>query len=340
MPTLQPGQFTHLSTYLIAEEASSRGIKVEKIITTGHYAKTSLMCLRYKKREEYIVGQRISEGSVIGYWLQKNKYYAKIFFRKAGLSVAEGEIFSAKYAHEIRAYARKIGYPVVVKPIGGIQGKDVFVGITTPAILSETLDMFRGKALLVEKHFEGEEYRLFATRNKLVAATKRIPANVTGDGIHTIKELIAIKNRDPRRGTGHEKSLVVIRVDKVVQAYLRKIKRELSDIPKKGERVFLRENSSISTGGDSIDVTSHVHPDVKKIAVRAVQAIPGLPYAGVDFLTNRDISKKPSQKSYIIIEVNDSPMISMHHFPYEGKRRNAAAAIVDILFPETKKRAR
>ena len=176
---------------------------------------------------------------------------------------------------------------------------------------------------------------VFATKDKFVAAIYRIPANVQGDGIHTIKGLIEIKNKDPRRGAGHKKSLVRINVDSVVKEHLKKQKLRLSSIPKKDEIIYLRVNSNLSTGGDSVDVTDVIHPEVKKLAVKVIKVIPGLAYGGIDYLT-KDVTVAPTSRNYIVIEVNDSPMLSMHHIPYSGKERDAAGAVIDQLFPETK----
>ena len=144
-----------------------------------------------------------------------------------------------------------------------------------------------------------------------------------------------MKNKDPRRGSGHSKSLVKIKVDDIVKELLKKQNKNLSSIPEKDEIVYLRPNSNISTGGDSYDVTSLVNPKVKKLAVKIIRSIPGLAYAGIDYLT-KDITAEPTKRNYIIIEVNDSPMISMHHVPYIGKQRNVAGEIIDMIFPETK----
>ena len=105
----------------------------------------------------------------------------------------------------------------------------------------------------------------------------------------------------------------------------------------KGERIYLRKNSNLSTGGDSIDITDIIHPDFKKIAIKTIHAIPGIVYAGIDLMTDKDISKKPTRNNYIIIEMNLSPGIFMHHFPYKGRSRNVAKEIIDMLFPENKK---
>ncbi len=329
--------FTHLSTHLIVAEAKRRGIKAKKLITKGEYSLSSLVEFVWEGQVEYMVGQRISESDSVAYWIQKNKYYTKLFFKRAGVSVSPGEVFKASDTAEVVAYAKKIGYPLVVKKIMGTHGDDVYVNVRTADELKEKLKKFPGN-VLIEKMFIGSEYRLFATKERFVAATRRIPANVVGDGLKTIKELVLQKNADPRRSDGYTTPLVAIKLDEETDSTLSKQKRKLTDIPKLGEQIFLRENSNLSTGGDSIDVTDEVHPEVKELAVKTVKAIPGLAYAGIDFLTSRDISKAPSKNSYVIIEVNDSPMISMHHYPYEGKTRDAAGAIVDMLFPTSKGR--
>ncbi len=335
---LKPKNFKYHSTYLIAHEAEERGIKVSKIFNKGPLASGSLLSLKHRRHEEIIVGQRTSKTDCIAYWIQKNKHFAKYFFKRAGVSVAKGDIFKAREIEKIISFCHKIKYPVVVKPVSGTQGKKVYVGINSDHQLKKILQTFvnsRKKKVLVEEEFIGKEYRLFATKKRFVAATWRVPANVIGDGVNNVKQLIRIKNQDPRRGRGHEKSLVKIRIDKKIKVFLKKQKKSLKYKPKKNETVFLRPNSNLSTGGDSIDVTYKIHPEVKKLAVKVIKAIPGLAYGGIDFLT-KDITKKPTKKNYIIIEVNDSPMISMHHKPFIGKERPVAKAIIDQLFPETK----
>jgi len=337
---LKPTAFNYFSTYLIGKEAESRGIKVEKIFKKGLMAKRSVLRLTYKSHEEIIIGQRTSETDCIAYWIQYNKELAKYFFERAGIKVAKSQVFKYTKTAEIIKFCRQIRYPVVIKPVSGIQGKKVFVDITSDSKVRQILKEFktgRFKTVIVEKEFHGEEYRIFATRDKFVAAIHRVPANVVGDGIHSIKKLIKIKNEDPRRGSGHKKSLVKIKVDDVVTDFLKKQKLKLTSVPEKDQTVYLRQNSNISTGGDSYDVTDIVNPKVKKLAVKVIKAIPGLAYGGIDYLT-KDITAAPTSRNYIIIEVNDSPMISMHHIPYSGKERDAAKEIVDQVFPETMKK--
>jgi len=332
---MKPEQFKHLSTYLIAKEAEDRGIKVEKLITSGFYYNSSLLKFELDGHVEHMVGQRTTKTDSVAYWLQKNKYYTKLFLAKHGLSVSPGEIFGSSQTDEIARYAAEIGFPVVAKKVGGTHGTDVYVNIENEEELREIVSRFSG-SILIEKMFVGTEYRMFATKDRFVAATKRIPANVVGDGQSNIEKLVEVKNADPRRSDGYSSGLMTIKLDEHVKNVLSKQDLTLASVPKEGEIIYLRENSNLSTGGDSIDVTDLLHEDIKQIAVEAIRAVPGLAYGGVDFLTNRDISEKPSSDSYIIIEINDSPMISMHHYPYEGQPRDAAGAIVDIMFPETK----
>lgn len=331
-----PKSIKKLSSIIIAHEAVRRGIKINHINRRQH----GMACLElsYKGHVEYVLGQGSSKTSYPGYYAQKNKALAKILLSMANINVSKGELFSRENFNEAYDFADKIKYPVVAKPYDGSHGRMVYVGIKNKAKLKNAIDEILkvSEYVLIEEMFYGTEYRMIATRDKFIAATNRVPANVIGDGAHTVEELIRLKNMDPRRGEGHEKALLRIKIDKNVSETLKEQKMKLNSVIKKGKIVFLRKNSNISTGGDSVDVTDAVHPELKKIAVRVIRAIPGLEYGGIDVLTSKDISKKPTRKSYIVIEVNLSPMISMHHFPYEGKSRNVAKEVIDILFPETK----
>lgn len=326
-----------LSTALLVKEAMKRNVKVKHI--NNYQEGVVFLELSYKGHFEYIVGQSSSKTSYTAYYAQKNKALTKSLLSMAKINTAKGKLFFKDDIHKIPEFIDKIKYPIVAKPYNGIHGTMVFVGIDNKEDCKKAVKRIlkENKYVLIEKMFVGTEYRIFVTRNKFIAATNRIPANVAGDGIHTIKELITIKNSDPRRGDDHQGALVKIKIDKDLLDILKKQKLKLSSIIKNKEIVYLRNNSNISTGGDSIDVTDQVHPDIKKIAIETVKAIPGLAYAGIDLMTNRDISKKPTKSSYIIIEINASAMISMHHFPYQGKPRDAAGGTIDVLFPETKK---
>ena len=326
-----------LSTVLIIKEAKNRGIKVKHI--NDYQLEMAFLEMSYKNHLEYIIGQKSSKTSVTASEAVENKVLTKSLLDRQKVSTAEGKLFNKNdNVDKIYEFAKQIGYPVVVKKVDGAHGDLVFLGINNKNQCSKMIKevLRENYYVLIEKEFKGKEFRLIATRTKFVAAVYREPANVIGDGIHSISQLIKIKNSSSMRGEKLEKSLKKINIDKDLKQKLFEQNLKMSSIISKEKKIYLRNTSNLSTGGDSIDVTDRVHPEIKKIVVRAVRAIPGLAYAGVDFMTNKDISEKPTKNSYIIIEINSSPMISMHHLPYKGEQRDVAKEIIDILFPETK----
>lgn len=325
-----------ISTQIIVNEARKRNIKVEDICS-GKVVKLS-----HKGHEEYLCWQFMSSTSSVAYEMANNKYLTKQVLKSAKISIATGDVFNKSQLEKALIFIKKIGFPVVVKPTNSSHGNCVYTNISSKEEFIEQWQKVtqKFKNILIEKQFVGgTEYRVVASRDKVLGITNRVPANVIGDGVHTIRELIDIKNLDPRRGDDSykdfKKPLVRIDIDDVVLTMLKKNNLTVNSIPAKGQQVFLRENSNLSTGGDSIDFTDKVHQSVKDIAVAVVNAIPGLSYGGIDFLS-KDITKEQSQSDYIIVEVNPSPGIFMHHFPYEGISRNVAGEILDIAFPETK----
>ncbi len=326
-----------ISSVLLADEALKRNISVKHL--NPYRDDEAFLELNYKNHGEFIIGQRTSSTSFPAYWILENKDLTRYFLKKNGISIAKGMVFNRSNFRKALGYCEKIGFPVVAKPIIGAHGELVFMGIKNRKELDEATKkiLIEYNCVLIEKMFFGKEYRIVATRNKFLAATKRDPANIVGDGVRNIKELIEIKNSDPCRGDTYQDILVKIKIDKTAEKMLSVQKLSLDDILPKGKVVYLRNNSNISTGGDSVDVTDLIHSDLKKIAVKIIRAIPELPYGGIDLMSNQDISKKPTKKSYTILEVNSSPGISLQHYPFEGKPRNVAGEIIDMLFPETKK---
>jgi cyanophycin synthetase len=194
--------------------------------------------------------------------------------------------------------------------------------------------MEHGRSVVVESFIEGFDHRLVVIDGKLVAAAKRVPGHVVGDGEHTIEQLVDIVNRDPRRGVGHEKVLTRIEFDHQAERLLAKLGYDRKTVPPTGEIVYLRSTANLSTGGTAIDVTDSVHPDNREMAVRAVKAI-GLDIGGVDFLT-RDITESYRDAGGGICEINAGPGFRMHVAPSEGKPRNVGGAVLDMLFPPGK----
>ncbi|NOQ68181.1 carboxylate--amine ligase [Patescibacteria group bacterium] len=331
-----PKSINMISSKILAEETIKRGIKINHI--NSYQKEMAFLELVYKKHYEYILGSNISKTTVCATYAVENKSLTKSLLTRAKISVAKGKLFSKKNINEVYKFIDRIKYPIVIKPFDGAHGDMVFIGIKNKNDFNEKLKKIfqKHEYVLVEKEFKGKEFRFIAGRNKIFAVAHREPANVIGDGIHTIRELIKIKNQDPKRGKGHIYPLTKIEINNITKQYLKEQKIELEKVLSSGKKIYLRKNSNLSTGGDSIDVTDQVHPELKKIAVKTICAIPGFAYGGIDIMINKDISKKPTKNSYIVIELNPSPGLRMHHFPAIGKPRNVAKEIIDILFPETK----
>lgn len=229
--------------------------------------------------------------------------------------------------------ADRIGYPVVVKPLDGNHGRGVTANITAEeeiAAAFETADA-EGSAVLVETMLSGDDHRLLVVDGQLVAAARRVPGHVKGDGRHTIAELVDIVNQDPRRGVGHENVLTRIELDDQATRLLEEKGYTDQTVPAEGEEVYLRKTANISTGGTAVDVTDTIHPDNKLMAERAILAI-GLDVGAVDFLTT-DITKSYRDTGGGICEVNAGPGLRMHIAPSEGTPRDVGGAIMDMLFP-------
>ncbi|MGE5484191.1 MAG: cyanophycin synthetase [Ignavibacteriales bacterium] len=261
----------------------------------------------------------------------KDKNLTKALLGGNGIPVPSGAVVAGR--REALRVAAQIGFPVVVKPVDGNQGKGVFLNLRSYDEVATAYGFARayGKRVIVEKYVKGRHYRVLVVGGKVVAAAERVPAHVVGDGIHTIRELVETANLDPRRGESHEKPLTRIRIDRVVQMTLARGGLTLEDVPEPGQIVYLRDNSNLSTGGIAIDVTADVHPDNARACIRAA-AIIGLDIAGIDVVT-ASISESLFGSAGAIVEVNAGPGIRMHHFPSHGRSRDAGAAIVEHLFP-------
>lgn len=236
-------------------------------------------------------------------------------------------------AHDAAESAARIGFPVVVKPLNANHGRGVSIHLTSKEEVRAAFEHARehSRTVLVESFISGLDHRLLVVNGELVAASKRVPGHVVGDGEHTIEELLETVNLDPRRGVGHEKVLTRLELDHQARRLLEQRGYAPNSVPPKGEIVFLRSTANLSTGGTAIDVTDIVHPDNRAMAVRAIEAV-GLDVGGVDFLTT-DISLSHRQTGGAICEVNAAPGFRMHVAPSEGTPRDVAGPVIDMLFP-------
>ena len=236
-------------------------------------------------------------------------------------------------AEDAASAARRIGFPVVVKPLNANHGRGVSIRLTDQEQVRAAFVTARehSRAVLVESFLEGLDHRLLVVNGELIAASKRMPGHVVGDGERTVEQLVEIVNQDPRRGVGHEKVLTRLEFDEQAQRMLAKKGCGKDTVPAAGEIVFLRATANLSTGGTAIDVTDVIHPDNRQMAIRAIRAI-GLDVGGVDFLTP-DITQSYKDIGGGICEVNAAPGFRMHVAPSEGTPRDAAGPVIDMLFP-------
>ena len=284
---------------------------------------------------------RVIEASIgnktrcVGVDISCDKLLTKQLLQNQNIPVAEGN----KVCNIIGLLqeAERIGYPVVLKPQYGNKGQGVILNIKNQKQLVESYINLRKnqKDIIIEKYFEGKDYRVCVVNYKVVAASLRVAPFVIGNGRDNLKKLIDIINEDPLRGEDHEKALTKIKIDSELTSCLSKRKFKLDYIPKKGEKILLRENANLSTGGMAIDCTEEICEENIECCINAAKTL-GLDICGVDICTE-DISIPIKESNGIIMEINAAPGIRMHHYPSEGKKRNVGKAILEMLYDEKPK---
>lgn len=314
------------STAAIVAAARRRGIPAIRL------DEASLIQFGYGSRQRRIRASVTDATSLIGAELAANKHAAKTLLGDAGLPVPRGEL--VRTADEAVAAAAGLGWPVVVKPLDGNQGRGVSTGLSSEAQVHAAFERASpaSRRIIVEKQLPGTDHRLLVVAGEVVAVAERVPAHVVGDGERSIEALIAAVNADPRRGAGHEAVLTRIRVDQAVEDRLAGAGLSLASVPADGAMVLLRGTANLSTGGTAIDRTDVVHPDNAAIAVQAAAMI-GLDVAGIDMMSP-DITRSLHATGGGIVEVNAAPGLRMHLAPSEGAPRDVAQPIVASLFPQ------
>ncbi len=291
----------------------------------------SLIQLGHGKFQQRIQATVTGRTSYIAVELAQDKEETNKILANGGLPVPQQELVrSADRA--VRA-AERLGYPVVTKPYNGNHGRGISIGLKTAddvragfAAAAE-----HSSSVIVETFLQGEDHRLLVVGGELVAATRRTPGHVVGDGVLTVRALVERVNQDPRRGIGHEKVMTRIELDAQADAMLARVGMTPDSVPAAGQTVLLRSTANLSTGGTATDVTDIIHPDNREMAVRAVTAI-GLDVGGVDFLCP-DIAESYKTVGGGICEVNAAPGFRMHVAPSEGTPRDVAGPVIDMLFP-------
>src|ERR1700689_3936781 len=291
----------------------------------------SLVQLGHGKYQQRIQATVTSSTSHIAVELASDKEETNKILATLGLPVPKQELVQSE-AQAIRA-AKRIGFPVVTKPYNGNHGRGISIRLINDQEVAHGYAVARehARSVIVETFLEGDHHRLLVVNGNLVAATRRTPGHVVGDGTHTIEQLIAIVNQDPRRGVGHEKVLTRLELDAQAQKMLEHVNMRPDSLPDAGQVVLLRSTANLSTGGTATDVTDVIHPDNREMAERAVRAI-GLDVGGVDFLS-KDITESYRTIGGGICEVNAAPGFRMHVAPSEGTPRDVAAPVIDMLFP-------
>jgi cyanophycin synthetase len=312
------------STGSIVDAAVARNIPFSRM-TEG-----SMVRFGWGSKQRRIQAAEMDITSAIAESIAQDKELTKKLLAAAGVPVPQGR--SVKDMDDAWVAACEIGLPVVVKPQDGNQGKGVTVNITEREQLNKAYEVassFRDD-VLVEKYMPGNDFRLLVVGDKLVAAARRDPPKVVGDGVHTITQLMDQVNLDPRRGTGHATSLTKMRIDDIARACLDGQGFTPDSIPSKGARVNLRNNANLSTGGSATDVTDDVHPEVAARAIAAAHMV-GLDICGVDLVCD-SILKSIEEQGGGIVEVNAAPGLRMHLAPSFGKGRAVGEAIISSMF--------
>ena len=314
------------STGAIVSAAVARGIPFRRL-TQG-----SLVQFGWGSKQKRIQAAETSFTSAIAEAIAQDKELTKNLLHASGVAVPYGR--PVEDEDDAWAAAQEVGLPVVVKPQDGNQGKGISVNLTSEEQVRKAYRVaieFRDD-IMVEKYLPGHDWRLLVIGDKLIAAARRDPPLVIGDGTHTVRELVDIVNSDPRRSDGHATSLTKIRFDEIALARLAEQGYTADSVPPRGVRVILRNNANLSTGGTATDVTDDVHPDLAAAAVAAAQTV-GLDIAGIDVVCDT-ILKPLEDQGGGIVEVNAAPGLRMHLDPSFGKGRDVGKAIIDMMYKD------
>ncbi|HRO17316.1 MAG TPA: cyanophycin synthetase [Ferruginibacter sp.] len=314
------------STGCIVDEAAKRGIPFIRL------NKYSLVQLGYGVNQKRIRATIASTTSSIAVDIAGDKEDTKDLLEAAQIPVPTGKI--VRDEEDLQSAIKKIGYPIVLKPISGNHGKGATTNIINweQAVKALAEAKVYGRSVICEKFITGFDFRVLVINNKFVCAALRTPASVTGDGVHTIEWLVNETNKDPRRGYGHEKVLTQIKLDSFTQKMLDDKGYSLDTIPAEGELVLLKPTANLSTGGTSTDVTDEVHPSNIFMCER-ISKIIGLDICGIDIMAP-NLRLPITENGGAVLEVNAAPGFRMHIEPSEGIGRNVAEPVVDMLFPQ------
>lgn len=313
------------STGSIVEEANSRGIPCIRL------SKGSLVQLGYGIHQQRICATITGNTSQIAVDLAGDKAATKKLLEDMGVPVPKG--YKIRNESEIEGIIKRIGYPVAIKPLDANHGRGITINLNNLEDAKTAFESAKRHSdyIIIERSLTGKDFRALIINSKLIAVAERTPAYVTGDGVSSIKDLIAKENSDPRRGYGHEKILTQITIDHQTLRILEFKGYSLETVLQEGEICYLKSTANLSTGGTAIDRTDEVHPDNIFMFERIAKII-GLDIAGIDIIAT-GISTPIAQNGGGIVEVNAAPGFRMHLAPSEGHARNVADPVLSMLFP-------
>ena len=320
-----------ITNKIILRECEKLGIKFE-IISEKH----NLIILQFAGRKNIIRRSRIPQTSSVFPYIAEKKsatYEILDFFR-----FPFPKFFLCADEKNLEKIAKKLNFPLITKPENGEHGDGIVMNIKNLTDLKKaflkTKNAKKGN-VIVQEFFAGDDHRILIVGGKFVAAAKRTPAKICGDGKLTIEKLIEKENKNSRRGENYNSPLTKIKIDDEMKNFLAQKNLNLQKIPRKNEKIFLRKVANLSQGGESEDCTEKIPRENILLFEKIAQNLQAN-VVGIDILT-KNISAILTPKNYKIIEVNESPGIRMHHFPSVGKPRNVAKKILQEIFPELKK---
>ncbi|MDP8903776.1 MAG: cyanophycin synthetase [Chloroflexota bacterium] len=316
------------STQALIDEALTRDIPFIRL------DRHSLVQLGQGVHQRRIRATMTSQTSAIAVDIASDKSLTNQLLNSAGLPVPRSQ--AVRGEDEAAGAARSLGFPVVVKPLDGNHGRGVSLDVRSEEEVRRAYPLARRESrrgdVVVETYVAGNDYRVLIVGGRMAAVAERVPAGVTADGEHSVRELVEIENGNPRRGIGHERVLTRIRLDDAAAQLVARQGYALEDVPPAGTRIQLALTGNMSTGGTSIDRTHEAHPDNVEIAETAARVI-GLDVAGIDFITP-DIAVPVREQGGAIVEVNAAPGFRMHTNPTEGEPQYVARRVLDMLFPQ------
>lgn len=315
------GRRLSISNRMIVKEAINRGVEIEKLPKKRFRMKHG--------NSKYLIRAGIvsaAPNTRLSRRLTRYKNATTNYLQALGYQVPENALFKKDEVDRAWNWAKAI-LPVVIKPNNGIMGKHVYVNIDQYNEFAQCFHIVAKEfdQVLIEEFVEGREFRFTFVNKEVVAVAERVPAHVVGNGKNTVEELIVLKNeeRAKRKNPLHKK----LKLDEESIRVLNKQDMGIDDIPEDGQRVYIRNNSNISTGGDAVDVTNSINPSIREEVEKAIKAIPGLRVCGVDVIIK--------DSDYHIIEINSHAMLAMHEYPWVGEKQDVINKVVDLMFPDT-----